>query len=156
MRRITLILRSQKIQYFGRRTRKTLHFGTRSFRQDRPQKFRLKYQGTRDVILRKSIFSSRSPPRNSVRNISTSPPTARSAENVFICWNVSYNVNVFSSLEMDIFLTIAPKREQRGNVLKCHLTIIHFSFEWRFSSTSSPVCTTTYSVGQSEFTHWSQ
>ena len=49
------------------------------------QKFRLKYQGARDVILRKSIFSSRSPPRNFVLNISTSPPTARSAENVCIC-----------------------------------------------------------------------
>ena len=46
-----------------------------------PQKFRLKYQGARDVILRKSIFSSRSPPRNFFLDISTSHPTARSAEN---------------------------------------------------------------------------
>ena len=47
-----------------------------------PQKFRLENQGARDVIVRKSIFSSRSPLRNFVLNISTSPPTARSAENV--------------------------------------------------------------------------
>ena len=82
--KISLILRSQKIKYVGWWTWKTLHFENRSFRQDRPQKFRLKYQGARDVILRKSIFSSRSPPRNFVLNISTSPPTARSAENFYM------------------------------------------------------------------------
>ena len=62
---ITLILRSQKIKYFGWWTWKTLHFGKsilsssstpRNFVWNipHPKKFRLKYQGARDVILRKS------------------------------------------------------------------------------------------------------
>ena len=76
----------------------------------------------KNITLWNSIFLSRSPPRNFVWNISahvmlffenrsfhhdrppinfvinisTSPPTARSAENVYICWNVSYHVNVLS------------------------------------------------------------
>ena len=57
---ITLTLRFQKIQHYGWWTWQTLHSENQSFRQDRPQKFRLKYQGARDVILRKLIFSSRS------------------------------------------------------------------------------------------------
>ena len=53
-----------------------------------PQKFRLKYQGARNVILRKmmkiDLFITITP-RNFVLHISTSPPTARSAENVYMC-----------------------------------------------------------------------
>ena len=158
---ITLILRSQQTKYFGRWTWKTLHFENQSFRKDRPQKFRLKYQGARDVILRKLIFSSRSPPINCVLNISTSPPTARSAEIFYIFWNVSYHVNVFSLSGSGHFSEHRPQaRAARNLFLKCHWTIIHFSFRWRFSSTLSPICTTHhwsyYFVCQSEFTHWSQ
>ena len=87
----------------------------------------------KNITLWKSIFSSRSPPeisfeisgrtwcysskidffitiapRNFVLNISTSPPTARSAENVYICWNVSFLWTYFPSLERAFFLTSPP------------------------------------------------
>ena len=98
-----------------------------------PQKFRLKYQGARDVILRKSIFSTRSPPRYFSLNISTLPPTARIAEHFYlICWNVSYNVTerIFPILEMDIFLTSPPSAcnaEMFWNVIEHKISTSVFS-----------------------------
>ena len=84
----------------------------RPVHQDRPQKFRLKYQDTREYILRKSIFknfSSRSPPINFVQNS---------------------RAHVISLIEIDRFINIAqlkfvqntfkspPKRARRRKCLK--------------------------------------
>ena len=111
----------------------------RPVHQDRPQKFRLKYQDTREYILRKSIFknfSSRSPPINFVQNSRAHvislienrsfhqyrptkirskylqiAPKARAAPKMFEdAETFCYHVNVFPKLEMDIFFpTIDPK-----------------------------------------------
>ena len=88
-----------------------LHFENWSFRQDRPQKFRLKYQGARDVVFWKSIFSSRSP-RDISFSISQHRPQTREARNRFEDTDTfSYHVNVFSVFGDNIAL----KRAQRGN-----------------------------------------
>ena len=78
---IMLILRSQKLNILSDELEKHYTLKIDLFVKIAPHKFRLKNQGTRDVILRKSIVSSRSPLRNFVLNISTSPPTARGTEN---------------------------------------------------------------------------
>ena len=57
------------------------------FHQDRhPEKVHFKYQCARDFRMWDSTFSSRSPRRNFVQNIVTSPPSTRNTEMFQRCW----------------------------------------------------------------------
>ena len=91
--RITLILRAQKIKYYGWWTWKTLHFENRSFHQDRPQKFRLKYV---------NIAPKRAPRGKCLKILQTFPAM----------WTY------FHVLEMNIFLISSPSARSAETFFK--------------------------------------